>query len=347
MFDDVFVKRFQKRRGIYIAEIGLNHNGDVSVAKSMIEAAAVAGADAVKFQTIVPELLNSIYTNSLLESGHDNRADNNPIDFFARFSLSLNDYIELKKLAESLGLTFFSAPFDSVSLALLEDVGLSVYKIASSEVTNLPLVRAIAKTGKPAVISTGISLKTSIAQAIEVFKREGGGKVALMHCISNYPVNPQDVNISRIAALKQEFGLETGFSDHSKGSKAMVLAAAFGARIFEKHFTIDRDYDCPDKVVSVAPEEFSALINDVEEAIVMLGDGVIDFGASEAPVARAASRSLFASRDIAAGSVVVEEDLKALRPGVGISAALLESCIGRKTKVAIAKDRLLRMEYFE
>ena len=348
MLQEVFSKRQHHGRvGIYVAEIGLNHNGDIAIAKSMVEAAAVAGADAVKFQTIVPELLNSVYTTSLLENGKDDKVDVSQIDFFSRFTLTADDYFQLKNLAESLGMVFFSAPFDKKSLALLEDIGVSLYKIASSEVSNIQLIRSIAATGKPAIMSTGISLKDSIKNAVETYKTSGGGEMVLLHCVSNYPVAAENINARRVASLRREFGLHTGFSDHSNGTKAMVLAAAFGARIFEKHFTIDSNYDCPDKAVSASPKEFSAMINEVEESIMMLGDGDIDFGASEEPVAKAACRSLFAGRNISAGSLIAEDDIMALRPGVGISAVSIDSLVGRKVKVAIEKDKLLRLEFFE
>ena len=343
---EIFNKHPHKR-GVYIAEIGLNHNGDPKIAAAMIESAALAGASAVKFQTIVPELLNSIYTSSLLRHENELRPDYGAIGFFRSFALTFEDYVSLKALAEKFGLLFFSAPFDVDSLKMLEKLNISLYKIASSEVTNIQLIKKIAQTGKSAIISTGMSLNSEIAAAIDAFKTAGGEKLALLHCVSNYPASSEDINLNRILSLKREFGLEIGFSDHTRGWKAAVLASAIGVRVFEKHFTIDKNYDCPDKDVSLSSDEFSSMIDEVEEAILMLGDGSIDYGESEKGVALAARRSLFANRDIRSGSIISEDDIVALRPGTGIPASAIGSLIGRRAKTDIAKDAVLLAGYFE
>jgi N-acetylneuraminate synthase/N,N'-diacetyllegionaminate synthase len=347
MLEGIFNPEKKGRSGIYIAEIGLNHNGDPDTARRMILSAAEAGADAVKFQTIVPELLNSVYTKALLETGRESYTDRSAIDFFAAFSFSADQYRNLKALAEERGLVFFSAPFDSESVALLEDIGVPLYKIASSEVTNIPLIRRIAATGRPAVMSTGISSRNDIMKAVETFRSAGGSGLVLLHCVSNYPLNPRDANMQRIISLRDEFGLHVGFSDHSVTNRAMIMAAVMGARIFEKHFTIDRNFECPDKAVSAAPDDFRLMIEEVEESIAMLGSGAIDFGAAEEPVARAARRSLFAARFIAAGSAINPDDIIALRPGVGMPAGGIDELIGRKTRTDIEKDHLLRPGDFE
>jgi len=343
---DVF-NRHPDRKGIYIAEIGLNHNGDPQMAAAMIESAALAGASAVKFQTIVPELLNSIYTSSLLNNESELKPDYGAINFFKSFVISFENYVSLKALAEKLGLLFFSAPFDSDSLEMLKKLDIGFYKVASSEVTNTRLIKKIAQTGKPVIISTGMSSSIEIAAAIDAFKTAGGGQLALLHCVSNYPTLAEHINLNRILSLKREFGLEVGFSDHTKGWKAAVMAAAIGARIFEKHFTIDKNHECPDKEVSLAPDEFNSMIDEVEEAILMLGDGSIDYGESEKEIALSARRSLFASRDIRSGSIISEDDIALLRPGVGIPASVVDNVIGRKTKIDIMKDAVLRTDYFE
>ena len=343
---DLFNKHPHKK-GIYIAEIGLNHNGDFKTAAAMIESAALAGASAVKFQTIVPELLNSIYTSSLLNDESELRPDYGAINFFKPFALTFEDYAALKALAEKLGLLFFSAPFDADSLDVLKKLDISLYKIASSEVSNIQLIKKIAQTGKPAIISTGMSSSGEIEAAINAYRTAGGVKLALFHCVSNYPTLAEHINLSRILSLKREFDLEIGFSDHTKGWKAAALAAAIGVRIFEKHFTIDKNHECPDKDVSLSPDEFSFMINEIEEAILMLGDGGIDYGESEREVAWAARRSLFANRDICSGSIVSEDDIVALRPGTGIPASAIDSLIGRRVKTDIAKDAVLRTDYFE
>jgi len=221
-----------------------------------------------------------------------------------------------------------------------------MYKIASSEVTNLELIRSIAETGKPAIISTGLSMEDDISMAVDEFKRNSNAELVLFHCVSLYPLEPGMANLTRIKSLRERFGIDVGFSDHSRGSKTMVMAAGLGTRIFEKHFTIDRNYDCPDKDVSMDPSEFAEMINLVENGIEMLGDGSISYGEDEAVVANAARRSLFAMREIPAGKVIEQEDLIALRPGVGIPANRISEVIGKTAGVNIKKDHLIRKEFY-
>ncbi|HOD16723.1 MAG TPA: N-acetylneuraminate synthase family protein [Spirochaetota bacterium] len=333
------------RRALYVAEIGLNHNGDLNTARAMIEAAARAGADAVKFQTFVPELMSSVYTSDLMETGAERKPDRGLIDFFRRFVLTRDQYRELKAAAEGLGVLFFSSVFDLDSLELLEGLGTALYKLASSEVTNHPLIEAVAGTGKPAILSTGIATEEEIGMAVDLFRRKSGSELVLMHCVSLYPARPEQANLARIPALSGRFGLPVGFSDHLREHTAPMLAAALGARIFERHFTIDRFHDCPDKDISCTPEEFAAMIQEVEEAAAMIGDGTISYGEAEAGTARGARRSLFARRHIPRGAIIGEDDLVSLRPGVGIPVYERDRVIGKRSRVDIPVEYLIRKEY--
>ncbi len=335
------------RRALYVAEIGLNHNGDPDMARTMIAAAADAGADAVKFQTIVPEKMNSPYTASLLATGNEGEPDRSVIDFFSRFVLPVHVYRELKNFAELRGIIFFSSPFDAPSVDLLESINVPLYKIASSEVTNHALITLIAETGKPAILSTGISTVEEIDSAVECFTSKSPADLALLHCVSLYPAPPEKLNLKRIVSLKERYRLTVGFSDHSRGSDAVVVAAALGAEIFEKHFTVDRNYDCPDKDVSLAPEEFSSMIDASERAAAMLGEGAITCGTAEEPVARAARRSLFAARPIPGGKVIEADDLEALRPGTGIPPSEILSVMGKKCLRDIDRGKMIRREFIE
>jgi N,N'-diacetyllegionaminate synthase len=334
-----------KRRALYIAEIGLNHNGNVDLARAMISAAAGAGADFVKFQTFVPELLNSIYTDDLLVRGRELKKDTSRIDFFRKFVLSREEYRGLQSFARESNVHFFSSVFDIESLKLMEDIGASLYKIASSEVTNHPLVEAIAETGKPAILSTGISTEDEIGLAVNIFRKRTSAELILMHCVSLYPPQPEQVNLARITALAKRFGLPVGFSDHTSETAASQIAAAFGARIFEKHFTIDRLHDCPDKDISCTPEEFAGLIKSVETAVGMIGTGAISYGPDESGAARASRRSIYARRFIPAGKEIEEEDLVSLRPGVGFPVYRLMSVVGKRARVDIPENYLLRSDY--
>lgn len=343
MFKNIFNT---SRHAIYIAEIGLNHNGDALMARDMITAAAAAGADAVKFQTFVPELMNSPYTTSLIETGKEGKPDRTAIDFLSRFVLTEEEYIMLQKHAEEKGVVLFSSPFDKPSVELLERIDVPLYKIASSEVTNYGLIRLIAKTGKPVIMSTGIASEDEIAGAIDCFKKLSNAELVLLHCVSLYPVDPENLNLKKIDSLIKRFALPVGFSDHSRGGDSAPCAAVLGARVFEKHFTVDRNYDCPDKDVSLAPQEFSEMIDAVESAVMMLGEGKISYGVAEEGTARAARRSLFARRTVPAGKILEEDDLVALRPGTGISPGEAEKFIGKKVKTTIESGLMLRTEFF-
>ena len=335
------------RKALYIAEIGLNHNGDADMAVSMIEAAAAAGADMVKFQTFVPGLMSSVYTADLMSSGREWRPDTSLIDFFRTFVFDRGQYRELMEAAAARGVAFFSSVFDLESLTLLEELGAALYKVASSEVTNHPLIAGVADTGKPVILSTGIATGDEISRAVDLFRGRSGAELILMHCVSLYPTMPEQVNMRRLPALRERFGLEVGFSDHTRETAAPVLAAGFGARIFEKHFTIDRNYDCPDKDISCTPDEFAAMVASVESAIAMIGTGDISYCEAEAGVARAARRSLFARRSIPRGKRIDADDLVALRPGVGMPVYESDTVIGRTSRVDIPENYLIRREYFD
>ena len=341
-----FWKIFNNKPFVFIAEIGLNHNGNYDLAARMVEKAAEAGADAVKFQTFVPENMNSVYTSSLTKYGMEKEKSNSEADFFRRFLLKKDEYIKLKSLAESRNMTFFSSPFDSESVDFLEKLNVEIYKIASSEVTNHILLKRVAKTKKCVIMSTGISTEDEISLAVDLLKKEGSPDIVLLHCVSLYPLPPENVNLNRIVSLRNRFNLEVGFSDHSKDSMTSELAAILGARVFEKHFTLSRDYDCPDKDVSFDPGEFKKMAERVKFAGKIIGDGHISFGPDEKEVAKMARRSLYASRFIPEGKILDLDDVIPKRPGIGIPVYKFKSLMGKKSNRNIEKDFLLRDEYF-
>lgn len=338
---------FRNKKTIFIAEIGLNHNGSFAQAYEMIMAAAEAGADAVKFQTFNPELMNSPYTKSLMEKGDTSFADRGVIDFLSKFTLEKDEYLKLKERAAASGVEFFSAPFDAESVDLLEYTGVKLYKLASSEVTNIPLLKRVAHTRKPVIMSTGMSSEDEIAAAVKTLKDNGCPETCLLHCVSLYPVRPDEANLLRIVNLRERFGLHTGLSDHSTGYETVAAAAILGARVFEKHFKLGDDHQCPDAEVSLAPAAFKEMTVKVNEAISMLGSGDIPYGQRESGTARAARRSLFAADDIKKGSIIDEKSLVALRPGTGISAAMFYRVAGKKALRDIQSGALITPEDFE
>ncbi len=340
-------KVFKGDAMFFIAEIGINHNGSRDEALSMIEAAARAGADAVKLQTFVPEEMYSRYTNSMLRGEAKLVADTAQIDFFRRFVLEEDDYHALKRAAEAANLVFFSSAFDIPSVEMLERVGIPLYKLASSEVTNTPLLERVAATGKPVIMSTGISTGDEIDRAIRTLRGGGAGGIILLHCVALYPLPRERANLSRISSLRARFALPVGFSDHASDGTGCALAAMLGALVFEKHFMPEEAYDCPDAAVSLYPESFRRMRSDVESALEMFGDGRIDYDFSEKEVANSARRSLFSRRPLCAGEVLKPDAVAVKRPGVGAPVADLERMLGRKTRHDIPEDFPLRPEDFE
>lgn len=338
---------FKNRKTVFIAEIGLNHNGNFAQAYEMVMRAAESGADAVKFQTFVPELMNSPYTKSLMEKGDESYTDRGVIDFLSEFTLEKDEYLKLKERAAASGVEFFSAPFDAPSVDLLEGLEVRLYKVASSEVTNIPLLKRIALTRKPVIMSTGMADAEEIYNAVSALNSGGCPDICLLHCVSLYPLEIHEANLLRIVSLREKFGLHTGLSDHSPGYDTVTAAAVLGARVFEKHFRLSDEHECPDAEVSLSPHAFKEMTVRVNAAISMLGSGEIGYGLREAGTAEGARKSLFAAVDIARGDTIAEKDLVALRPGKGISAGMFYSVSGKKALRDIRSGALIKPDDFE
>lgn len=337
---------FNNKKIIFIAEIGLNHNGDISLAEKMIASAASAGADAVKFQTFVPEKMYSPYTSSLLGNKPVTGTDYGIIDFFRNFTFTKNQWLRLRDFSVKCGIEFFSSPFDAESVELLESLEVKLYKIASSELTNIPLLRKIGTTKKPVILSTGMSTGEEIESALKALKDSGNPQTILLHCVSLYPVKKAEANLKRVTSLQEKFKIPVGISDHESGYASAVIAAALGAVVFEKHYKLNPDHDCPDKEVSLTPEQFKKMTEKVNDTITMMGNGVIEYSGRERDTARGARRSLFASRKIKPGEKISPDSVIALRPGVGISPDRIDEFISRTSKIEIEEGSLLKMEYF-
>jgi N,N'-diacetyllegionaminate synthase len=344
--EKVLMSGYFNKLHYFIAEIGLNHNGDSSVAEQMIVSAAEAGADAVKFQTYIPEKMYSSYTKSLLESGREGESDRSIIDFFGSFCLSEADLVRLKRIAYDHGVECISSPFDLESVDLLEKIGVKFYKVASSEVTHLRLLERIAETKKPVVLSTGMTHSDEIAKAISILKK-GTSDIVLLHCVSLYPVPLEQINLARMKNLSQQFVLPVGFSDHTPDIESSYAAICMGATVIEKHFTLSRDFKCPDGNVSVTPDQFKTLIDRCKKYEIMNGDGKISFKTDEEKVAKSSRRSLYASRDIMKGEILDVNDIIEKRPGIGISSADIYRIIGKRSMRNISKDHLIREEFLE
>lgn len=338
------LKEIFNNKIVCIAEIGLNHNGNFDTAAEMIRKAHSAGADAVKFQTFIPENMYSQYASSIIETGIENQKSAKELDFFTSLVLSREELRELQSISNALDIEFFSTPFDDDSVDLLQSLNVRLYKIASSEVTNHILLRSIAKTGKPVILSTGLSTEHEIELALKCLYANGTPEIVLLHCVSLYPLPYHAANLNRIITLREKFKIEVGFSDHSADYKAAEIAAALGAGFIEKHFTLSDDFNCPDKNVSLTPEKFSEMVSALREIRSMLGNGSIDFTDAEKDVAKSARRSLFARRDIPKGTIISQSDIIPKRPGTGIPVYLEGEVLGKKTLVDIKKDFMIRME---
>ncbi|MCA9320649.1 MAG: N-acetylneuraminate synthase family protein [Planctomycetes bacterium] len=336
---------WESDRVFIVAEIGVNHNRSVDLARRLIDAAASAGACAVKFQTFVPE--ESAAAQAPLTA--DQAAGGVGTDMLEMIRSLCLDEVHWPGLiahARARGLEVFSTPFDLPSLALLRRLGVGLLKIPSGEIVNLPLIRAMAQTGLPGILSTGMSNLAEIRRALEVWDLAGGGPIAVLHCTSTYPSRPEELNLRAIPTLAREFGRPVGFSDHSRGHVAAVAAVALGARIIEKHFTLAHELPGPDHAASATPDEFRELVRSVRATEKALGDGKKKPVAREGAVRDAARRSLFFRRPLTSGTVVTEDDFVAWRPGTGFPVERIDEIIGRPLAREVVAGEPLSEEMF-
>ena len=316
-----------------IAEAGINHNGDVVLASELVDAAAQAGADAIKFQTHFPE-------HEMLRGGATAAyVGESLFDLLTRTALSRDAHATLKELAAKKGIIFLSTPFSKEAADFLETLGVPAFKTGSGELTNIPLQRHIARKGKPMIVSTGMSTPVEIDATVRALDEERA-TFALMHCTSTYPTPFEHVQLGCIASLQSKYGVPVGFSDHTLGTAISLASVASGANIFEKHFTASRSLPGPDQQGSMEPKELEALVKDIRAVERSLG-ATKQIQPGEQDVRNMALHSVVSIRDIAVGATVAAADIWPKRPGTGIPAARMGELIGRTTKRAIAKDQLI------
>ena len=307
-----------------IAEGGLNHNGDVNIGKKLIDAAKKSGANAIKFQTYKTE--NFV------------RETNQYFDVFKNAELTFDQFKELKDYAKSAELTFFSTPFDIESAEFLYELDVPCFKIASSDLTNLPLIGRIAKMQKPMIISSGLSTLNEIEDAVNCCLFEGNSQIALLHCVANYPTQPNEVNMNVLNTLKKTFDFPIGYSDNGESSLVDIVAVSMGANIIEKHFTLDKNMSGPDHGFSIDPNGLKTLISQIREIDQMKGDGIKIPQSSEIENRLAIRKSITASRDLQQGEKIQEKDIMIKRPADGIEPKYLSSILGKTIKADIKKD---------
>jgi len=319
-----------------VAELSANHGGRLERALATIEAAKLAGADAIKLQT---------YTADTITIDHDGpefRITGGLWDGRRLYELYQEahtpwDWHEaLFAKGRELGITVFSTPFDDTAVDLLESLQAPAYKIASFEMIDLPLIRRVAATGKPTIISTGMATPAEIGEAVETFRAGGGRDLVLLHCISGYPTPAEQSNLRRIPQLATEFGCEVGLSDHTLGVEVAIAAVALGACLIEKHFTLRRADGGPDSTFSLEPEELSALVRGARVAFAALGTGM----AARAEVEeqnKVFRRSIYAVRDIAAGEAFSRDNIRTIRPGFGLEPKYFDVLLSRKASRSVAR----------
>lgn len=306
--------------GIYIiAEAGDNHNGSFELALKLVDAAKAAGADCVKFQTFRTEEVISTRAEKAEYQKASTGADESQYEMVKKLELSFDQFRQIKAYCDTLGICFLSTPFDIPSVRFLREMDMPFWKIPSGEITNLPYLLEIAHTGGDIVMSTGMCTEGEIEASIQVLRTHGAGKITLLHCNTEYPTPFEDANLLAMKTLRERFGVEVGYSDHTLGIEASIAAAALGASVIEKHFTLDRNMEGPDHQASLEPEALKALVAGVRHVEAALGDGVKRPSPSERKNIEIARKSIVARRPIRRGEALTEENLAVKRPGSGVS----------------------------
>ncbi len=318
-----------------VAELSANHRQDIELAKDTIYAMKESGADAVKLQTYTPDTITIDCANEYFKIKQGTLWDGKTLyELYKEAYTPWEWHYELKELAEKLGLVFFSAPFDKTAVDFLEELDVPCYKIASFEITDLPLIEYAAKKGKPMIISTGIATLCDIQKAVETCKRVGNNQIILLKCTSAYPTPLEDVNLRTMPNMAETFGCMVGLSDHTLGISVPVAAIALGAKVIEKHFILSKDIETPDREFSLTPDEFKQMVKAVREVEKALGRVSYEL-TEKMKKGREFSRSLFAVKDIKAGEVFTEENVKSIRPGYGLHPEFLTDILGKKARVDI------------
>lgn len=330
-----------EERCFIIAELSANHGGDIEIAKETIRAAKRTGADAIKFQTYLPSTmtLDSDKEDFIVKGGTiwDGR---NLYELYQEASLPWEWHKELFDFAKAENILCFSTPFDKTAVDFLEKLNCPIYKIASFEITDIPLIRYIASKGKPIIMSTGIATYDDIALAIKTCKNEGNNDITILKCTSSYPAPIDEANLKMIKRFSKDFGVKIGLSDHTIGNLAPVLSIAMGAKVIEKHFILDRSIGGPDASFSMNEEEFKSMVKDVRAAESAIG--VESYDLTDKQVSgRRYSRSIYISKDVKKGEVISKENIKIVRPGLSIPPIFYDEIIGKKvTKNLSIGDRI-------
>ena len=321
------------KRTLIIAEAGVNHNGSIELAKQLVDKAATAGVDYVKFQTFKTEKL--VARSARLASYQKNNIgtdDNSQFAMLKKLELSPAQHEELVAYCKTKGVKFFSTAFDLDSIDYLHSLDLGLWKIPSGEITNYPFIKKIAQYGEPVILSTGMCNMQDIENAVETLRKWGAPKITILHCNTEYPTPFNDVNLKAMESIRQKFGVEVGYSDHTQGIEVPIAAVALGATVIEKHFTLYRNMEGPDHKASLEPDELNAMVSAIRNIEQAMGDGIKKVTDSEKGNMSVARKSIVAACDIRSGETFTENNLTVKRPGTGISPMRWEEVIGKTAK---------------
>lgn len=333
---------------LIIAEAGVNHNGSIEIARQMVDKAVEAGVDIIKFQTFMSEKLvsKSARQAEYQKKNIGKKSDDSQLSMLKKLELSKQDHKELMSYCKQKGIKFFSTAFDMDSIEYLHSLNLGLWKIPSGEVTNYPFLKRIASYNERTILSTGMCDLQDVRAAVDALYKNGLSKdnLTLLHCNTEYPTPFEDVNLKAMDALRKEFGVEVGYSDHTKGIEVPIAAVALGASVIEKHFTLDRNMEGPDHKASLEPDELKAMVSairNIEKAVG--GDGTKHVSESERKNITIARKSIIAARDIKKGELLTEENMTVKRPGTGISPMRWEEVIGTKAIRNFAEEDLIEI----
>ena len=326
-----------------IAEAGVNHNGSIELAKKLIDVVSEAGADAVKFQTFKAE--NLVSKNAQKAEYQKKTTDKNEsqFDMIKKLELDVDTHKELMNYCKQKNIMFLSTPFDHDSIELLDELGLEIFKIPSGEITNLPYLRHIGSLGKKVILSTGMADIGEIEDALDILIEAGTKKedITILHANTMYPTPMEDVNLKAMQTIACTFGVEVGYSDHTLGIEVPVAAVAMGAKVIEKHFTLDKTMEGPDHKASLEPDELKAMVKAIRNIDLALGNGIKKPSRSEKPNMKIARKSIVAAKEIKKGEKLSEENLAIKRPGDGISPMRWDEIIGTVADKNYDKDEII------
>lgn len=330
-----------------IAEAGVNHNGDMELAKRLINAAHTAGADAVKFQSFKADRLASVNAPKASYQMKTTNAGESQWSMLKKLELTEEHHVLLMDYCQARGIMFLSTPFDETSADYLDRQNVRIFKIPSGEVTNHSFLRHVAGKGRPMILSTGMSDLDEVRTAVNIIQGEGVRDLSLLHCVTQYPAPYGEINLRAIPQMAAAFDLPVGYSDHTDGIDIAVAAVALGARIVEKHLTLDRNMEGPDHRASIEPDMFADMVRAIRNVTAALGDGVKRCAPCEQSNRDVVRKSITVAEDMASGEILTAERVVMKRPGSGIAPSELDNVLGRKIKTALSKDTLLEWGHIE